>query len=244
MKRITTLIVITSTMLCAFLFLSAAQAEGSLQISPLRLTLSESTAITTLTVKNRGTTPSLVQLEVLNWTQKNNADVFEPTRDILVSPPVFTIAPGAEQILRAVVRRKADNNTELTYRLFVREVQDQARPAEENTIKVLLNISIPIFIPANIKSSPKLLWSAKRINPQKISLKLANNGAQHIQIKSFQLLNADGKKILQNTMRYVLPSNTAEWALESTEQAFQSPLTLQATTDHGELRETITLENQ
>ncbi|MBC7698390.1 MAG: molecular chaperone [Bacteroidia bacterium] len=244
MKRITALIATTSLMLCVFLFASLAYAEGSLQLSPLRLSLSDLENITTLTVKNRGATSSLVQLEVLNWTQKNGVDIFEPTRDILVSPPVFTIAPGAEQVLRAVSRRKADNNKELTYRLFVREVQDQAKPADDNTIKVLLNISLPIFIQSDIKSLPKLVWSAKNISAQKFSLKLTNNGMQHIQVKSFQLIDTNGDKILQNTMHYVLPDSATEWILEGSLQSFKSPMTIQALTDNGELRETITLEKQ
>lgn len=235
------LIVVAITTLCAFLFSSVAYAAGSIQLSPLRLLMSDSVNTATLIVKNRGNTPSLVQVELLNWTQKANEEILEPTRDVLISPPVFTIAANSEQILRVVLRRKADSNKELSYRLILREVEDKSQVVSAGEIKVLLNISIPVFVQPSNKPQPQLVWRASVEDEKKLHIKLINNGTQHIQIKSFKLLNGD-KNISQSTMRYVLPDNTTEWLLDAKELPLNAPLTLQAVTDNGDLRETITLE--
>lgn len=242
MKHIASLLTITFMMLCASLFSTFSYAQGSMQLAPLRLALSDSVTTSTLIVKNRSDTPTLVQLELLSWSQKNNDNVLEPSRDVLISPPVFTIPANGEQILRAVLRRKADPNKELSYRLFVREVQDQSSLATDGSVKVLLNISIPIFIEPAAKLSSKLLWHASMSGAHKINIKLANNGLQHVQIKSFQLSSDGVNPISQNVMRYVLPGSSTEWTFENKDAPFKSPLTLQAITDNGDLRETITLE--
>ena len=241
MKHIASLLAVTFVMLCAFLFSTFSYAQGSIELAPLRLVLSDSVTISTLIVKNRSSTPTLVQLELLSWSQKNNQDVLEPTRDVLISPPVFTIPANGEQILRAVLRRKADANKELCYRLFVREVQDQSQPVTKGSVNVLLNISIPIFIEPAAKASSKLLWHATT-DVHKVNIKLVNDGLQHIQIKSFQLSNDSANPISQNVMRYVLPGSSTEWTFENKDAPFKSPLTLHVITDNGDLRETITLE--
>ena len=241
MKHIVSLMTVFTVMLCALLFSTVAYATGYIQISPLRLVLSDTVNTTTLIVKNRAITPSLVQLELLAWSQQNNTEILDPTRDILISPPVFTIAANSEQILRVVLRRKADSNKELTYRLFLREVEDKSQIAKAGEIKVLLNISIPIFVQPMIKPQPKLLWRASVDAAQKIQLKLINEGSQHIQIKSFQLASGD-KNLYQSSMRYVLPGSTVEWVIDAKGLTLNSSLSLQAVTDNGDLRETITLE--
>lgn len=245
MKKIALNLALNTILLCYLLCIStASHGEGSLQLSPLRLSLSDLSSVTTLTVKNRGNSPSLVQIELFKWTQKDGVDYFEPTRDVLVSPPVFTIKPDGEQILRAVIRRKSDANQELTYRLFIREVQDQARPAADNSIKVLLNISIPIFIQPTNAPKQQLIWTVQNVSPDKISLKLNNTGSQHIQIKSFQLQSADEVIVAENKMSYVLPGTSTEWQLVIKSHVIKSPIVINAITDNGELSETITLEHQ
>ena len=209
MKHIASSVAVYITMLCALLFSTVAYATGSIQISPLRLELSDTHSTSILIVKNRANTPSLVQLELSAWSQQNNEEILEPSRDILISPPVFTIAANSEQIIRVVMRRKADSGKELTYRLFLREVEDKSQIAKAGEIKVLLNISIPIFVQPIIKPQPKLLWRASVDAAQKIQLKLINEGSQHIQIKSFQLASGD-KNLYQSSMRYVLPGSTVE----------------------------------
>ena len=224
-------------------------AGGSLQLSPLRLSLSESTSVTTLTVRNRSTTPSLLQVELLSWKQKDGVDYFEPTRDILISPPVFTVAPNGEQILRAVIRRKPHAKDELTYRLFVQEVQDKSRPVDSGSINVLLNISIPVFIQPAITPKQQLVWSAQTMADNKVILKLANTGSNHIQVKSFELKATNDLMIAENSMRYVLPNTSTEWTLNSHPKDFKSLLNtnnlqINAKTDNGDLLETVSLEHR
>ena len=47
---------------------------------------------------------------------------------MLVTPAVFTIPPKGSQVVRVALRREADPRTELSYRLILTEVPQQAAP--------------------------------------------------------------------------------------------------------------------
>jgi fimbrial chaperone protein len=75
-----------------------------------------------LTVHNEEDTPVLVQATVLAWQQVNGEDQLDATRDLLVTPPVFTLAPKSDQVLRVALRGQASAERELDYRLLLAEV--------------------------------------------------------------------------------------------------------------------------
>ncbi|OAM52345.1 hypothetical protein A7981_02345 [Methylovorus sp. MM2] len=228
----------------AMLVSDAAVGASALQITPLRLEFTKLQSMTTLTIKNRGTTATLVQMDVYKWTQQNGEDVLEPSRDVLVSPPVFTVDPHGEQVIRAVVRRKPDEQKEITYRLFLREIADRATEESTNeTVRVLLGFSLPIFVKPNIASEHDVVWTAKKLADHKVSIKLNNQGQQHLQVSSFQLENEQGKIITgQSQMSYVLPDNHREWMLDIEDPDPGPTINLVAKTDSGELREKLVLE--
>ena len=55
-------------------FLSESADAGSFRVSPVRVTLSTNQPISALTVKNDGTDPTTIQLQVLAWSQRNGED--------------------------------------------------------------------------------------------------------------------------------------------------------------------------
>ena len=57
-----------------------------------------------------------------DWTQVDGDDVITPTNaGLLVSPPIFTLAPGAAQTIRVVARQKGVT-AETAYRLYSDEL--------------------------------------------------------------------------------------------------------------------------
>ena len=70
---------------------------GSLSVTPIRVELSSAQRSVALTVRNDGDQPSVVQAQLVAWSQADNDDLLEQTTDILASPPIFTVAAGASQ---------------------------------------------------------------------------------------------------------------------------------------------------
>lgn len=82
---------------CALAFLLAgtgAACAGSFQVNPVRATLTASLPVGSLTVRNTGSEPAVVQLEVVSWSQQAGNDVYTPTKEILATPPIFTVPAG------------------------------------------------------------------------------------------------------------------------------------------------------
>jgi fimbrial chaperone protein len=94
---------------------------GSFVVNTERVTLSASHPESTITVRNEGSEPSVVQLETAVWSQKAGVDVLGKTQEILVAPSSFTIPAGGSQVVRVGLRGGADEGAELTYRLFLQE---------------------------------------------------------------------------------------------------------------------------
>ena len=108
--------------------LSPAAPAGTFSISPLRVDLSSSTKTAALTVRNEDATEVVVQADGMAWSQPGGEDTLVATRDLLVSPAVFTLAPGAQQLVRVALRRAPDPARELSYRLIIQEVPQAAAP--------------------------------------------------------------------------------------------------------------------
>ena len=76
---------------------------GSFSISPIRLDLSAGARTAALTVRNDAQ-EVLVQAEMMLWEQVDGEDRLTPTRDLLVSPAVFTLPPKGSQLVRVALR--------------------------------------------------------------------------------------------------------------------------------------------
>ena len=58
-----------------FVMGSSVAIAASFGVSPVRVTLSESQSMGALTVRNDGTEPASLQMEMLNWSQAQGQDV-------------------------------------------------------------------------------------------------------------------------------------------------------------------------
>ena len=105
-----------------FVMGASVASAASLGVSPVRVTLSESQSMGSLTVRNDGTEPASLQMEMLNWSQAEGQDVLMPTRELLANPPIFTVPAGGSQLVRVGLRRAPDGQRELTYRLVLQEL--------------------------------------------------------------------------------------------------------------------------
>lgn len=229
-----------------FSLCNAAAWAGSFQVNPIRIDLSSKAASAALTVKNNGAEPVVVQVSVESWAQQDGKDVYAPTKEVLVTPPIVTIPAGAERIIRAGLRRQPDGQKELSYRMFLQEVPPPPRPGFQG-LQVALRVGLPVFVqPAQGIAAPRLVWQAQREADNKLKVRATNEGTAHVQIAELEI-NASGSSSPlagQSGLSYVLPGQSRDWSL-----ALQAPLQkstrvrLKAVTDAGNIETELDLPN-
>lgn len=107
----------------ALQFLSPSQA-ASLRVAPVVLDLRAPTAASTIRIWNDARRPINVQIRVFRWVQRNGEDAYEQTNDVVASPPITTLRPGGENLVRIVRTSKRPVDGEESYRLVVDELPD------------------------------------------------------------------------------------------------------------------------
>lgn len=215
---------------------------GSFTVNPVRVTLSPSHAVAAITVRNAGSDASVIQLETSRWTQQDGKDVLTPSREILATPPIFTLAPGGSQIVRVGLRREPDPQRELTYRLVLREVPPPQPIAQG--LRVALAISMPVFVVSAHPSFSNLQWQAQRLADGRIQLQATNTGSAHVQVGSIELSlpGSASPAVTESVATYVLPGNARSWTFKSAVALpVRSVLTLQASTDGGDVQAKVML---
>lgn len=190
-----------------------AQA-GTFSVSPVRATLSAGQQVAALSVRNDGAEPAVVQLEVLNWSQKEGKEVYAPTREILATPPIFTVPAGGSQVVRVGLRRAPDAQRELTYRLYLQEVPPPPRPDFQG-LQVALRIGVPVFVLPSVPAKPVLRWQVDRTPQGQLKVSLTNSGNVHIQVANFKLVSATGEVLpTHQVASYVLSGQSRDWLVE------------------------------
>ena len=221
--------------------LSPAQTfAGTFSVSPLRVELSANARTGALTIRNQEGTPVVVQAEGLDWAQADGQDRLTPTRDVLVSPAVFTIPGNGSQLVRVALRRSPDMQRELSYRLILTEVPQTASP-DFTGLHMALRLSLPIFIAPTTVAEPRLDWSATRSGEGAIALAARNTGNAHARVLNFNVSPAAGSTpgIQQDVTAYILPGQARTWTLdnkqnEATSSSDWHRLRVKGTTEAGD----------
>jgi fimbrial chaperone protein len=178
---------------------------GSLKVAPIRVSFDTSDNVQVMRIENSGSETTRVQLRLFDWSQKDGQDDLAPTRDVLVNPTMFEIAPGKAQLARIGLRVPV-GAVEKSYRLLVDEIPSDAAP-KAGEVRSLLRISIPVFVPVE-KASAQLSWRAWPEGPSSLALALENTGGAHVQIRNIAMFAGHNGPMLgsHNQMLYLLPA--------------------------------------
>ena len=230
----------------ATLITSWCAIAASLEIDPVRVELSARQQTVAITIRNSSDQPTTLQIKPVAWSQVDAKDVYTPTRELLVSPPLVTIPAHGEQVVRAALRRKADPTKELAYRINLQELP-AAPLAGATGVQVALRIGLPVFVKsANGKSSPKMEWKLMQQSDGNLNVGFRNPGSAHIQITDFSLLNPGGNGVVaeEQGSSYVLAGQAREWQLKTNpaEKITGNRLRLKAFTDAGDADKELPLE--
>lgn len=227
---------------CLLALLANPAAATSLNVSPLRLELSSSTPTSFLKLTNDDKTARVVQVELMAWSQKRQRNVFLPSDDIVVNPPIFTVAPGKTQIVRVGLRQPPTADHELAYRLFMTEVpQPQPAAPQTSQMRVVLRLSVPVFVSTQIAAAPALRWTAASDKDNTLQITATNTGNVHYQIRSFEVADSERSQVLakESPGVYILPGRSWHWRLKAKTHWQADLFHLSAHTDLGDIDEDI-----
>lgn len=234
--------------LFALLAAPSLLSAGALSVSPVRVMLSAKQPVASIVVKNDGTEPSVVQLDLDNWAQTGATegdDSYALTSDLLATPPIFTIQPGATRTIRIGLRRSPDTQHELTYRLYLQEVAPPLDP-DYRGLRMTLRIGVPVFVAATVKTRPELRWHAAATSDGRIRLQLANTGSEHVKVTDLSVDPADSKigSVMRPVSTYVLPGHSREWLMKIDGKVVPgAKIKIKARTDSiGDLDANLTLD--
>ena len=233
--------------LFAWLALTLTGAEaGSFMVDPTRIELGADQMSATLVIRNDDQEPTVIRVESRAWRQKDGEDIYEATSEILITPPVVTVAPGSEQILRVALRRPLDGKKELSYRIFLLEVPPPPRPGFRG-LQVALRISLPVFALPAAGATSKTAWRlAYQAKEHALRVDLANTGDAHMQMQEFSL-SAPGRDTplaIRQSVQYVLAGQSYTWLikLDPAVRITGKRLRLKAVTNEGHVDTELDLD--
>ena len=214
------------------LVLPAAASAASLQVTPVTVDLNAGRKAATLTLTNVDSEPVNVQARIFRWTREGGQERLEPTTDVVASPPMTRMAPGAVQTIRVVRVSNTPARAEESYRILIDELPDPERQ-RAGEVAMVLRQSIPIFF-ADRSGAPKVSW---RVEPRAggHDLVARNSGARRLRIADLQLRNPAGGVLYgqPGLAGYVLAGGEMRWSLSIPAGAAGAGLTVSAATDLG-----------
>ena len=223
---------------------------GTFSVSPLRVDLSSKVQTGALTIRNQRDSEVAVEAQGMLWEQVDGQDRLTPTRDVLVSPVVFTLPANGSQLVRVALQRRADPDRELSYRLILTEVPPQASP-NFTGLNVALRLSLPIFVEPVAAAQPKLEWTATRGSGDGLDVTALNTGAAHARVLSLSVAPVDdpAAAIPQQAAAYILPGQSRTWVLNINQKDGTSgidgrPLRVNGITESGDFAAEISSDGR
>lgn len=199
--------------LALLVLLCAGRAPAQVHVGPTLLTLTEKQTVGALTLTNRGGKSTTFEARMFRWKITDNQDDLAPTRELLVSPPVFTLAAGDSQTVRVALMRDFPQQTEAGYRVIFRELPSASQEGPVIGLQVALQISIPVFVLPTAALPAKLHWRAQVNDQGKLVVVAENRGGRHLKL-TYLLPLATGNEPLAEPWQglfYLLPGTRRQW---------------------------------
>lgn len=198
---------------------AGSAGAGSFSVTPVRVEFDHDRRTAVMTLHNAEAVPLTLQASLVDWSQADGDDRYVATHDLLATPPVFTIAAGGEQIVRIALRREADPDREVSYRIFFEQVMEQAS-REFNGLNIALRIGVPIFLAPRAGAHGDLAWELHRQRDGQLQIDVVNHGTGHVQVTDFDAdLGAEAGSVHVGVARYVLPGSRMSWTVAAPRQA-------------------------
>jgi fimbrial chaperone protein len=169
-----------------WLLLAGAAFAGSVHaitISPVLIELSPAQRVVSVTVSNPSDQAMNFQVETLAWSQPDGSNHYQPTKDLLVAPPIAEIPPQGSQIFRVTLRHPLSGTVEQSYRLVLEDVSEVLNP-KSGVVAIRFRHSLPVYVtpPDEAKAAPR--WSRCTAAAGKGCVRLDNDGSRRLRVSA------------------------------------------------------------
>jgi fimbrial chaperone protein len=229
----------TTAAAAGLLLLSTTGARAqALTVFPVNILLAPGQMTSTLTVANNGDATTSIQVRAFSWDQAGGVQHLALSDQVMTSPPIATIAPGATQTVRLVLR-SAPEEKEASFRILVDQIPPAAAPG---TVRMALRLSIPVFAEPPIQAIAHVRYHLYA-DGGKLMLVAVNDGTSHDTIRAVTLTTAGGETLTTdaNASPYILAGATREWNVTSPVNAVAqgASLHLTASTMTGKVSQSV-----
>ncbi|WP_241517289.1 molecular chaperone [Herbaspirillum aquaticum] len=211
---------------------------SNFEIAPVVLELSSSRTAGVIKIVNNDNHNVSLQLRAYDWNQADSKDELQPSQNLILSPPVFNLAPGASQVIRVVAKQPAASN-EIAYRLLIDEIPSATEGA---AINFKFRISMPVFIAPVGSPRAQLEYQLRAGKP--LRLLVENSGNRRARLLDLALTLPNGKKLSAPAggNPYTLAGITRQYLIETdTPLAVGSRVKLTANSDAGPIDAELTV---
>lgn len=226
----------TISLLLALAAVSGAHA-ADIGLTPIALHLDRQRDRTLVKVENQGSEPVTMQADAIVWSRHDVDGESVPTDALVVSPPVFEIAPGQTQIVRVGLRQTAELTQEATYRMVLREIPrpGDATGTVSGSVQVLVAMRVPVYV-APHQPRRAARWQARSDGQGNVIAEVTNDGNVHLTLASMHLRDSSSRSVAQRSApAMVWPGESQRFALRPSAgvRLSDGTLVLDVMTDRG-----------
>ena len=176
-------------------------AFAGVDISPVLVEMSEKQNKQVVRISNSGETAKSFQVDVVAWSQSDEErEIYTPTDELLAVPPLFTLQPGAQQVVRIGLMRDADTDTELAYRVFFTELEPPELDEKTvSSINIRLRFGIPVFVAPLAPAAPQVQLVNMKTIDEHTFMELKNVGNVRVKVNEvhYQAPTSPDKEVSQ-----------------------------------------------
>lgn len=199
--------VVAAVLACAAC-LGPSAGAATFGVTPMRVDLGPAAPIGVVNINNGGERAITIQVRAYRWQQPDGTDTYEETRGLILSPPIFTLAPGETQLVRVAERAPRTGTTEQAYRLVVAEVPEADRAAESGVaLRMVTRFNLPLYVaPAHGSAAPVAAFALQR-DGTGAQLRVRNTGTGALRLASVSVAQ-QGRDLAHSDVIVVLPGAT------------------------------------
>lgn len=150
-------------------------------VSPMFLELERGARSAEIQVQNLDQQPIRFQVRGADWSQdESGKNVYADSQSLIWFPRALELAPGESRIIRVGVRATPALQ-EQAYTVFLQEVAVGGSPAGKAggaQVRLLLSVSVPVFVPP-AKPAPGGAVESAELRGGSLNVVIANGGNRH-----------------------------------------------------------------
>lgn len=204
-------------------------ASAAVMVGGTRVIFEEAKQQASVSIKNDGKTPYVVQ----TWVDAGDGNNKTP---FFVTPPLSRLDPGKENILRVLLAGEVRQDQESVYWLNVKEIPPKS--AGENTLQIAMRTRIKLFyrpsgLPGQADRAPaQLTWSfVPDGDGRRMALKIDNPTVYHVTLATLDVGSGTDQEELKPDM--IAPKQSVTLAVKSAPRNGATRVTYTTINDFG-----------